>query len=201
MLKPSTGVVLRPTSSTQTLSQVLAMLRMEERLPARQLWAQLKHVLGSTLWCGAMPGPQQHLTAPSSITYTQCKEGEKAGHSERGGSCALEPGLVETQSPPVLTAPTCTRGPEPHHEAILGCVCPIGIGAFAYIHLHCAHLLCTHTRVQTPLCTQALKLGAVSAGARNLGEGFAAPSAAGSPNPPALTPGLRLSLLPPCRTH
>lgn len=115
---------------------------------------------------------------------------------------------METQSPPVLTAPTCTRGPEPHHEAILGCVCPIGIGvcpigigAFAYIHLHCAHLLCTHTRVQTPLCTQALKLGVVSAGARNLGEGFAALSTAGSPNPPALTPGLRLSPLPPCCTH
>lgn len=119
----------------------------------------------------------------------------------RGGSCALEPGQVETQSPPVLTAPMCTRGPEPHHEAILGCVCPIGIGAFTYIHLHCAHLLCTHTRVQTPLCTQALKLGVVSAGARNLGEGFAALSAAGSPNPPALTPGLRLSPLPPCCTH
>lgn len=141
MSKPSTGVVLRPTSSTQTLSQVLAMLRMEGRLLARQLWARLKYVLGSTLWCGAMPGPQQHLTAPSSITYTQCKEGEKAGHSERGGSCALEPGQVETQSPPVLTAPTCTRGPEPHHEAILLCM--------SYRH----RCICIHS---PSLCTLAM---------------------------------------------
>lgn len=87
MSKPSTGVVLRPTSSTQTLSQLLAMLRMEGRLLARQLWARLKYVLGSTLWCRVMPGPQQHLTAPSSITCTQCKEGEKAGHSERWELC------------------------------------------------------------------------------------------------------------------